>query len=77
VSGTTLIEMQRLLDDLCLKLGFCLAPEEQERLRTSVVRGADAITEAVLLAEGIDAALNKRLRRQVMAVVEQHVSGWS
>jgi hypothetical protein len=59
------IEVQRILDELCVGLGFCLPPEEQRRLRESPPADADSFTDAVFQAEGLDPMLEKRLRRRV------------
>lgn len=47
-------EAEILLNDLCVRLGFCLPPLDHIRLRDNPPPDADAFTEAVLRAEGID-----------------------
>lgn len=66
-------EIGRLLAELCLKLGFCLPPDEQARLVSSPPPGIDALTDAVLLAEGFDPQLiDAELRNQVRACVARY-----
>lgn len=57
--------VQVLLDELCIGLGLCLPPAEQERLRTAPPMDPDEFVEAVFAAEGLDASPHGRLRRQV------------
>jgi hypothetical protein len=63
-------EAHRLLEDLCIKLGFCLPPEEQSKLRQDPPDGVRAFTDAVLLAEGFDVELvDRHLYRQVRDMI--------
>jgi hypothetical protein len=67
-------EVGRLLAELCAKLGFCLPPEEQARLEDSPPPGVDALTDAVLLAEGFDPQLvDEELRQQVRDLVAKYL----
>ena len=50
-------EVVRLLNELCRGLGFCLPPEDNENLRANPPTDADAFTDAVFLAEGMDPRL--------------------
>ena len=54
-----------LLDSLCVELGFCLPPPEREALTSSPPATADAFTEAVFIAEGLDPRGDRRLHAQV------------
>jgi hypothetical protein len=59
-------EVEWLLGDLCVQLGFCLPPDEEERLKTCPPPDVRSFTDAVFIAEGLDpdtAGLN--LYRQV------------
>ncbi|MGK5672489.1 hypothetical protein ACSNOB_06555 [Micromonospora sp. URMC 106] len=69
-------DVQRLLDELCIKLGFCLPPEENRRLRESPPGEVDSFTDAVFKAEGMGDMSYTDLRRQVREVVGQHLSRW-
>lgn len=46
-------ETQSLLDRLCVELGFCLPPAEQERLCNAPPVEVDAFAEEVFRAEGL------------------------
>ncbi|MFC0528436.1 hypothetical protein [Phytohabitans kaempferiae] len=69
-------EVQRLLDDLCVNLGFCLPREEQRRLRVSPPPDAESFTVAVFEAEGLDPRQDKRLYRDVRDTIDQHMRRW-
>ncbi|MFI7212906.1 hypothetical protein [Micromonospora maritima] len=69
-------DVRRLLDELCVNLGFCLPPEESRRLRESPPGGVDGFTDAVLAAEGMHGSEHPDLRREVRRVVERHLSRW-
>jgi hypothetical protein len=66
------IAVQRLLDELCVDLGFCLPQREQARLRDWVPSDVDGFTDAVFAAEGMDPGIYGQLRRQVRARVAAH-----
>jgi hypothetical protein len=64
---------ERLLDNLCAELGFCLPPAEKARLVASPPASVDEFTDAVFIAEGLDPELaDKRLWRQVRDRVTAH-----
>ncbi|WP_285581623.1 hypothetical protein [Actinoallomurus iriomotensis] len=69
-------KVQRLLDELCIELGFCLAPSENRRLRESPPGDVDSFTDAVFEAEGMGDEGDTGLRRQVRQVVDRHMSRW-
>ena len=69
-------DVQRLLNDLCVKLGFCLPPDEQRRLGESPPGTVDSFTDAVLEAEGMGDMSYTDTRRQVREVVQRHMSRW-
>jgi hypothetical protein len=62
-------DVASLLGDLCIGLGFCLAPDDRATLCASPPADVDSFTEAVFRAEGLDASLHKKLRRQVREMV--------
>ncbi|WP_089154903.1 hypothetical protein [Micromonospora sp. NBS 11-29] len=70
-------EVRRLLDELCIKLGFCLSPAENQRLRQSPPGEVDSFTDAVFEAEGISEVGHTDLRRQVRDIVARHLSRWA
>src|SRR5512142_3427096 len=56
--------VRQLLDELCIKLGFCLPPDENRRLIESPPRDVDAFTDAVFVAEGMGDMRYTDLRRR-------------
>ena len=67
-------QVEALLYELCVVLGFCLPPDEQARLRESPPTDVDAFTDAVIRAEGLDSYANIpiHLRRDMRARVAEH-----
>lgn len=63
-------EVVYLLEDLCIRLGFCLPPEARTRLEKAPPRGPQDFAESVFRAEGLDPQLDKTLYSQVLATVE-------
>ncbi len=45
-------EVRSLLSTLCVQLGFCLAPDQIDRLASAPPGDSDQFAEAVLAAEG-------------------------
>jgi hypothetical protein len=63
-------EVEALLSDLCIRLGFCLPPGEYERLATTPPSTVDAFTRAVFIGEGMNPdTADKQLLSQVRAAV--------
>lgn len=69
-------DVERLLVELCIDLGFCLPPDEIRRLCESPPKTVDSFTDAVFVAEGLGEVIDTGLRRQVREVVARHMSGW-
>nr|WTA70795.1 hypothetical protein OHB51_17245 [Micromonospora sp. NBC_00855] len=69
--------VRRLLNELCVKLGFCLPPDEIRRLEASPPGDVDSFTDAVFEAEGMGDMSYTDLRRQVRGIVDQHMSRWT
>ncbi|GAA1861072.1 hypothetical protein [Asanoa iriomotensis] len=69
-------DTRRLLDDLCVRLGFCLSPDDIRSLELSPPGDVDAFADAVFLAEGMGDMSHTRIRAQVRAVVARHMGGW-
>jgi len=66
-------QVEALLYELCVELGFCLPPGEQARLRESPPTNVNAFTDAVIRAEGIDPAdIQLRMRRDIRSRVAEH-----
>lgn len=63
-------EADKLLYHLCVRLGFCLPPENQRRLKEDPPPDALGFTDAVFLAEGLDPeTADRHLYRQVRDMV--------
>ncbi|MDC3959796.1 hypothetical protein [Polyangium jinanense] len=63
-------EVHRLLNDLCVRLGFCLPPNKWRTLEQNPPNDVRLFTDAVFLAEGLDpATADRRLYRQVRDLV--------
>ncbi|WP_206068065.1 hypothetical protein [Nonomuraea composti] len=68
-------EVQWLLDELCTRKGFCLPTEKrQQLLEQSPFTSVDAFTDAVLIAEGMDPSLHKKLREGVRHMAQRHLT---
>jgi hypothetical protein len=66
------VDVEWLLTELCVDLGFCLAPTEHAQLRDSPPTDVDEFTDAVFVAEGLDPQGDKLLRRQVRERVARY-----
>ena len=63
-------EVEDLLNRLCVRLGFCLPPQDIVRLRGAPPDEALAFTDAVFTAEGLDpATADRHLYRQVRDMI--------
>ena len=59
-------ETESLLSELCFELGFCLPPEDEDKLIETPPNTVEAFTDAVFLAEGLDPQnADRHLYRQV------------
>jgi hypothetical protein len=58
------VDVTKLLDDLCVQLGYCLPPDDQARLISDPPASVDAFTDAVIRAEGLDPMLIASDQRQ-------------
>jgi hypothetical protein len=70
-------EVARLLQDLCAHLGYSFAMRQPERFVNLVPKGPDSFADAVLLAEGLDPTLEKRLRRDIRQFVAARFERWA
>jgi hypothetical protein len=67
------VDLEWLLDKLCVDLGLCLPLHERERLLALAFDDAGALTRAVLAAEGSDPEYPDRsLYTAVLALVQRH-----
>lgn len=66
------VDVARLLENLCVRLGYCLPPEAQQSLVAAPPQSIDAFTNAVIRAEGRDPILvDNHSWRQVRAIVAE------
>ena len=73
------VDVGKLLNDLCVVYGYCLPPDDQERIIADPPQTIDAFTDAVIIAEGLDpvrmdADSRRELRRMVAAAFGEPVS---
>lgn len=65
-----------LLEELCVKYGFCLPPDEHARLLVNPPVDPDRFTEEVLRVEGLDQSLmDKSLRKTLVSLVADWLHG--
>jgi len=68
------MDTESLLDELRVKLGFCLDPDDKSALIRTPPETVDAFTDEVIRREGLDpATYDSAIRRQVEVVVAQHM----
>ena len=67
-------QVDRLLDELCVDLGFCLSPRDRARLQRSPEASSVAMTEVLLRTRGIDANSTgaEQIARAVRELVTSH-----
>jgi hypothetical protein len=66
-----------LLEDLCAQHGYSMAVLRPERFIELVPKGPESFADAVLLAEGLDPALEKHQRRHVRQFVAARFERWA
>jgi len=63
-------EARSLLDNLCVRLGFCLPPEASALIVANPPQSVSAFANAVITAEGLDPTIyDRHIYRQVKAMV--------
>jgi hypothetical protein len=72
------MDAAKLLNDLCAQLGYCLPPDDQQRIISDPPASVDAFTDAVIVAEGRDPVLmptedRQQVRRMVAAAFGEPV----
>jgi len=74
--GTKLspIQVDRLLDELCVELGFCVSPTTRVRLQRQPEPGIAAMTECLFRAKRINpqAAGAEQMFQEVLSLVATH-----
>ena len=62
------------LGELCVKLGYCIPPSDQQAIIDNLPTSADALVDAVVIAEGLDpAVMTKEQRRPMVEIVSRLV----
>lgn len=70
-------QVDKLLGVLCVRLGFCLPPDDWNRLMAEPPPDVGDFTDRVFEAEGLDPErADLRLWRQVRDVVAEHFLSW-
>ncbi|MGW4026135.1 hypothetical protein [Streptomyces sp. NPDC005009] len=67
--------IRELLHELCVDLGFCLPPHEQQRLQEAPPADADGFADAVFAAEGMDPGRHPQLWHQVRERIDRRMHG--
>jgi hypothetical protein len=67
------MDTERLLDNLCVQLGFCLDPDDRKVLIESPPSTVDSFADEVIKREGLDPlTFDSGIRRKVKDVVAEH-----
>ena len=67
-------DLPKLLDELCVKLGICLSPDDRARISVTAFRDLDSFEEAVLSAEGLNPlTVDRHLRHQLRTCIQRYV----
>ena len=66
------IRVSALLDELCVKYGFCLSPGAKRRLENCPPRTIERFIDVVITIEGLDPRFYL-LRDKMRAVIERHL----
>jgi hypothetical protein len=65
-------QTKSLLFELCVRLGFCLPPEDQRRIEGDPPVTVEAFADAVYAAEGMDPQGHPGIRKQVCDCIAAH-----
>jgi hypothetical protein len=64
--------IEQLLNDLCVKLGFCLPPDDIARLVNETPPSVASFVDSVFVAEGLNPEIaDRHLYRQVRDMVAE------
>jgi hypothetical protein len=66
-------EIRWLLRELCSELGFCIILEQADVILDSVPPDADAFTDRVFMAEGLDPMVDRALCEQVRSKIDRRI----
>ena len=66
-------DVPTLLDELCVKLGLCLSPDDRARLSIATPKDLDTFETEVLIAEGLDPlTVDRRLRYELRECIARY-----
>jgi hypothetical protein len=68
--------VEALLSELCTELGYSMPLREPESFEKLLPLGIDAFTDAVLVKEGLNPEIEKKLRKGVRERVSKHLAAW-
>jgi hypothetical protein len=58
------VDAAKLLNDLCVRLGYCLPPDDPQRIITDPPTSVETFPDAVVIAEGFVPVLMPTEQRQ-------------
>lgn len=67
--------IEKLLNDLCVDLGFCLPIEIQEQIKVKDFESPDEFARHILEAEGLDSDLEIQFRREIRDLYKEIFGG--
>ena len=67
-------ELAKLFTELCVDLGFCLAPDDYEHLASNSWKRPEDMTDAIFMAEQMPEPFDLRLWRQVRDRVARYLA---
>ena len=70
-------DVEWLLHDLCTKFGYSITVSQRDHFLRLAQQGSDGFADAVLISEGVDPTLDKRLRRDVREFVAARFERWA
>jgi hypothetical protein len=65
-------QVASLLDDACVRQGYCLPPAKRQDIQFSPPSDIDSFTDAVMIAEGLNPERETKLRRSLRSLVADH-----
>ena len=69
-------QVERLLNELCVKLGFSEPLRHVPRFVAVATSGRDSFTDLLLSIEGLDPTVNKALHREALSLVAKRFVSW-
>jgi len=67
--------LEKLLNDACIKMGFCIDPKQIEVIKGKTNINANEFAHFILTAEGMDSELEIELKRQLKNMFIEIVGG--